>query len=146
MIRKRLGDLLKEANLLTDEALERALRIPHMDLEKHFIDPEITKLVSEDLARRHLLVPVKIDRGKIVAAMADPLNIFAVDDVKIETGMGIAGGAVPFYSLPSFPVGPWGGDIKLMEALGFTLGIKFILLLMFLSFLLGAVVSIGFYY
>lgn len=88
---KKLGELLIDENFLTEgqiiEVLEFQLGIPHMDLEKHFIDPEIPRMISENLARRYILIPVKKDRGKITVAMADPLNIFAMDDVKIATGL-----------------------------------------------------------
>ena len=55
-----------------------------MDL--FYIDPEIPRLINESLARRHTLIPIKKEHGKIVVAMADPLNMFAKDDVQITTG------------------------------------------------------------
>lgn len=118
-MRKRLGDLLVESGLLTEEKLKEALRlqktsgkklgevltdegiisegqiievlefqlgIPHMDLEKHYIDPEIPRLINENLARRYVLIPVKKEKNRLTVAMTDPLNIFALDDVKIATG------------------------------------------------------------
>ncbi len=88
---KKLGEVLIEKDFVTEnqiiEVLEFQLGIPHMDLDKHFIDPEIPKLISENLARRHILIPIKKERGRIVVAMIDPLNIFAIDDVKIATGL-----------------------------------------------------------
>ncbi|KAB3537358.1 type II secretion system protein GspE [Alkaliphilus pronyensis] len=90
---KKLGEILIEEDLVSEkqiiEVLEFQLGIPHMDITKYYIDPEITKLVSEKLARRHELIPIKIDRSKLIVAMTDPLNIYAIDDVKIETGMEI---------------------------------------------------------
>ncbi len=88
---KKLGELLIEKNVVSEkqiiEVLEFQLGIPHMDLDKHFIDPEIPKLLNEKLARRYSMIPVKKDRGKLVVAMVDPLNIFALDDIKIATGL-----------------------------------------------------------
>jgi len=90
---KKVGEVLVEQGLVQEkeivEVLEFQLGIPHMDLDKHFIDPDISNLISEDLARRHLLIPVKVKEGRLVIAMADPLNIFAIDDVKIATGMDV---------------------------------------------------------
>jgi len=90
---KKFGEILVEQNIVQEkeivEVLEFQLGIPHMDLDKHFIDPDIPNLISEDLARRHMLIPVKKDNGRLVVAMADPLNIFAIDDIKIATGMQI---------------------------------------------------------
>jgi len=90
---KKVGEILVEQGLVQEkeivEVLEFQLGIPHMDLDKHFIDPDISNLISEDLARRHLLIPVKVKEGRLVIAMADPLNIFAIDDIKIATGMDV---------------------------------------------------------
>lgn len=90
---KKLGEILVEKGFATEldiiQVLEFQLGIPHIDLKKYFIDPQIPKLISENLARRHLLIPIKKDRGKLVVAMADPLNIFAIDDVKMATGLEI---------------------------------------------------------
>lgn len=87
---KKLGEILIDEKILTEsqmiEVLEFQLGIPHVDLDKYHIDPEIPKLINENLARRHLLIPLKKDRGKLVVAMNDPLNIFAIDDIKIFTG------------------------------------------------------------
>ncbi|QUH20670.1 GspE/PulE family protein [Alkaliphilus sp. B6464] len=88
---KKLGELLidegfvKESQII--EVLEFQLGIPHLDLEKYFINPEMPRLISEKLARRHMLIPVKKERGNLIVAMSDPLNIFAVDDIKIATGL-----------------------------------------------------------
>lgn len=88
---KKLGELLidegfvKESQII--EVLEFQLGIPHLDLEKYFINPEMPRLISEKLARRHVLIPVIKERGNLIVAMADPLNIFAIDDIKIATGM-----------------------------------------------------------
>jgi type IV pilus assembly protein PilB len=91
---KKLGEILIDEGIIQEkqiiEVLEFQLGIPHMDMEKYYIDPEIPKLISESLARRHMLIPVKKEHGRLVVAMQDPLNIFAVDDVQIATGMEIS--------------------------------------------------------
>ncbi|MFZ5353584.1 MAG: GspE/PulE family protein [Bacillota bacterium] len=88
---KKIGELLIDEGVIQEkqiiEVLEFQLGIPHMDLEKYYIDPEIPKLINENLARRHMLIPVRKERDKLIVAMADPLNIFARDDVQIATGM-----------------------------------------------------------
>ena len=87
---KKLGEVLMEQNIVDEnqiiEALEFQLGIPHVVLDKYFIEPEIAKLISERLARRHCLIPIRFERGKLVVAMSDPLNIFAMDDIKLATG------------------------------------------------------------
>lgn len=90
---KKLGELLVEKGYIKEEeiieVLEYQLGIPHMDLDKYFIDPEIPKLIPEKLARRHTLIPIRKERNKLIVAMSDPLNIFAIDDIKIATGFDV---------------------------------------------------------
>ena len=45
--------------------------------------------ISENLAKRHELIPIKIEYNELVVAMSDPLNIFAIDDVRIFSGMNV---------------------------------------------------------
>ncbi len=63
--------------------------IPHIDLEQYVIDPEIPELIDVDLAKKYILIPVKKESDNLFVAMADPLNIFAIDDLKITTGLNI---------------------------------------------------------
>ncbi len=88
---KKLAEILIDENFVDEdqiiEVLEFQLGIPHLDLEKYFISSEVPRLISESLARRHMLIPVKKDRGNLVVAMSDPLNIFAIDDIKIATNL-----------------------------------------------------------
>ncbi len=61
--KKKLGDVLQDLEFVTQkqiiEALEFQLGIPQVDLEKYYIDPEIPRLVSEEFARKHKLIPIK---------------------------------------------------------------------------------------
>jgi len=90
---KRLGEILIEEGLIDErqivEILETQLGIPRIDLSKYFIEPEIPRLIGENLARKHQLIPVYKDGNQLTVAMADPLNIFAIDDVHIATGLEI---------------------------------------------------------
>ncbi|SDK52619.1 type II secretion system ATPase GspE [Natronincola ferrireducens] len=88
---EKLGEILIKEKVISEkeiiEVLEFQLGIPHVVLDSYYIDPEIPRLIHEKLARRHTLIPIKKDRGKLVVAMVDPLNIFALDDIKIATGL-----------------------------------------------------------
>ncbi len=90
---KKIGEIFIEEGILSEdqiiEVLEFQFGIPHIDLNKYLIDPEIPRLINERLARRYTLIPVKKDGERLIVAMADPLNIFAIDDVKIATGFEI---------------------------------------------------------
>ncbi len=96
---KKLGEVIIEQNLLSEkqiiEVLEYQLGIPHFDLRRYHVDPQAVKKISENLARKYMVLPIDINRNKLVVAMADPLNYVAVDDIKLITRMdievGIAG-------------------------------------------------------
>lgn len=66
---------------------QNILDVPYLDLDKYSINKEVPKLISESLARRHMLIPVKKNRNFLIVAMSDPLNIFAIDDIKISTNL-----------------------------------------------------------
>lgn len=87
---KKLGEVLVENKFVTEdqiiEVLEYQLGIPHVKLDRYPIDEQSVRLISETLAKRHTLLPIKIERDKLVVAMADPLNIFALEDVQIYSG------------------------------------------------------------
>lgn len=118
--RKRLGDLLLEVGMITQEQLDAAidfqkktgeklgnvitklgyateddiiqvlefqLGIPHVKLEKYNIEKLACSSIPENIARRYGLIPIKIDKGILTVAMSDPLNVFAIDDVRIYSGL-----------------------------------------------------------
>ncbi|PIQ99469.1 MAG: type II secretion system protein GspE [Nitrospinae bacterium CG11_big_fil_rev_8_21_14_0_20_45_15] len=88
-----LGKVLIKSKLLTEEALAMSLseqlHYPYIDLQAINIDQDAIHKVNENMARLHQLVPVYIKDGKLGIAMVDPLNIFAVDEVTIKSGMDI---------------------------------------------------------
>ena len=86
---KKIGEILVNKGWVTEddiiEVLEFQLGIPHIDLNKYKIDSNIATIVPENLARRYELIAVNKRENILVVAMADPLNIFALDDVKLYT-------------------------------------------------------------
>ena len=88
--KKKLGEILVEEKYLTEreflEVLEFQLGVPHIDLDRFSIEAQAPKLISENLAKRHTIIPVTFDDETITLAMNDPLNIYAIDDVKLATG------------------------------------------------------------
>lgn len=88
---KKLGEVLVDSGLITEqrilEVLEFQLGIPHVDLSKYEIESQATAKITENLARRHLLIPIRIEGDKLLIAMSDPLNVFALDDVAITARM-----------------------------------------------------------
>lgn len=90
---KSLGRVLIERGMLTEGQLTSVLAeqigIRYVDLNSHQIDPAAATLVDANLARRYTVVPIDYEDGKLVVAMADPTNVFALDDLRIMTGMEI---------------------------------------------------------
>ncbi|AZT90865.1 type II secretion system protein GspE [Caldicellulosiruptor changbaiensis] len=90
---KKIGEILVEKGYVTEdeilEVLEFQLGIPHVKLDQYVIDPEVINMVSESIARRHTLIPIQVKDDKLVVAMADPLNIFAIEDVSIFSGKNV---------------------------------------------------------
>ncbi|TRZ96367.1 type II secretion system protein GspE [bacterium] len=89
----RLSDIIislkfiKEKELIS--ILSEGLGFPLIDLKRFKIDPEIAKIVPLDIARHYQIVPVSRIGNTITLAMADPLNIFAIDHVAALTGFKI---------------------------------------------------------
>lgn len=87
---KKIGEALINLGYVSkqsiNEVLEFQLGIPFVHLEEYEIDTNAAKTITEALARKHRLIPVKQTESEIYVAMSDPLNIFAIDDVKIYSG------------------------------------------------------------
>jgi type IV pilus assembly protein PilB len=86
----RLSDIIvhlnfiKEADLIS--VLSQGLGFPLIDLKRFKVDPEIVKIIPAEVARHYQIIPVSRMGEAITLAMADPLNIFAIDHVKTLTG------------------------------------------------------------
>ncbi len=90
---RKLGEILVEEGYITNndiiEVLEFQLGIPHVDLDKYTINPDIVSTIPENIARRHELIAIDKKGDYLIVAMADPLNIFAIDDIKMFTKLEI---------------------------------------------------------
>lgn len=81
--------LLKEG--FVDEAklisvLSESLYIPTLNLSNYRIDASLAEVVPERMSRQYHLVPISRIGDNLTVAMADPLNIFALDDLRLFTG------------------------------------------------------------
>ncbi len=119
-VSRRLGDLLVNEGLITQENLQRALSeqkgtneklgsilvrlqliqedqligflsrqygIPSITLSQLDIDPDVVKLVPAQIAKKYEVLPVKRTGNALTLAMADPTNVFALDDVAFMTNL-----------------------------------------------------------
>ena len=91
--KKRLGDTLIAKGYITEqqliEVLEFQLGIPHVSLYKYQIDRSLVQLIPENLAIRHQVIPIQKSGNKLTVAMADPLDYYAIDDLRMTTGFQI---------------------------------------------------------
>ena len=78
---------IKEQDLVS--ILSQDLNIPTISLEKYKIDPSIIELIPRETARRYEVIPVSKIQKNLTIAMADPLNIFTIDDLSSLTGFQI---------------------------------------------------------
>ncbi|MDD5255779.1 MAG: GspE/PulE family protein, partial [Candidatus Omnitrophica bacterium] len=85
-----LRRILIEKGIISEEELlsllSEQLYVPSLHLAKYKFDPEIIKIVPERLARQYCLIPLSQMGNTITVAVTDPLNIFALDDLKLCTG------------------------------------------------------------
>jgi type IV pilus assembly protein PilB len=79
--------MVKETDLVA--ALARQVGLDYIDLGEHQIDPAAASLVSEQVARRYRAMPIGFEDSRLVVAMSDPSNVFALDDIRTITGMDV---------------------------------------------------------
>ena len=88
---KKIGEILVDKKWVTAEdiveSLEYQLGFPRVDLNKYDVNIEVVTLIPESMVRKYKLVAIDKKDNKLVIAMVDPLNFFAVDDVKLFTKM-----------------------------------------------------------
>ena len=63
--------------------------VPVVDLSDLEVDPDLVKLISEDVAKKYQLIPMERYGATLKIAMADPSNIFAIDDIKFLTNYNV---------------------------------------------------------
>jgi type IV pilus assembly protein PilB len=84
-----LGKILIEKGYISQKDLmvvmSRELNIPPIDLSKYKIDKSLAEIISERIARQYSIIPVSKIANVLTIAMADPFNIFALDDIKTAT-------------------------------------------------------------
>ncbi|HUQ82738.1 MAG TPA: ATPase, T2SS/T4P/T4SS family [Gemmatimonadaceae bacterium] len=85
----RLGYCLVKLGYIDENELTKLIarqhRMPAVDLTRFEVDQRIIKLVPNDLATKHLILPLKRDGRTLTVAMADPGNIAVIDDLKFIT-------------------------------------------------------------
>lgn len=131
----RLGTNLIKLGFITEENLVTFLSkqygVPSINLSDHKIDPSVIKLVPYEIARKYLIIPIARVGATLTIAMADPSNVFAIDDVKFMTGYNvevvvssessIINAINTYYSKGADSLTPTKGTSQMIQAKDYTL-------------------------
>ena len=89
----KLGETLINLGFVSEEDITECLSqqfgVPSINLAHFDIDPTVIKLIPPDVARKYNILPVNKTGATITIAMADPTNVFAMDDIKFMTGYNV---------------------------------------------------------
>src|SRR5690625_3166208 len=87
---EKLGDTLLREGYITEqqliEVLEFQLGIPHINIYQYPIEQEIIQLVPKEMAKRYQVMPIRTDDNQLFIAMADPMDYFAIEELRMATG------------------------------------------------------------
>ena len=88
--RRFLGEILIEEKMITEEnlvsALSRQFKIPYVRVEKYSIPKEVLKLITKDIAKKHLVIPLNRIGQLVTVGMANPQDFDAIEELKKITG------------------------------------------------------------
>jgi type IV pilus assembly protein PilB len=90
----RMG-VLSEPTLM--KVLQTQLGTALIDLTEESADEQAISLIKEQMARKYAALPVRVEGRNLIVAMADPLNVAALEDLRFHSGMFIK----PVLALPS---------------------------------------------
>jgi len=89
----RLGHQITKLGYLQEteltEFVAKQYGLPSIDLAEFEIDRDVIKLIPEEVAIKHIVIPVNRAGSTLILATADPSNIFAIDDIKFLTGYNV---------------------------------------------------------
>ena len=86
---KKLGDILIELGYVSEMAfikcLSKRLKIPFVNLNNYPITKEVAQMIQEEVARKYHLVPIAKNDQLLTVAMSDPMNLFAIEEIRLAT-------------------------------------------------------------
>lgn len=89
----KLGSILIELGFIKESGLAKVLsetlRIPRVDLFNPEIPFETVNLIKPEIAKKHGVVPVKVEGRVLTLAVADPMDMEALDEVRFITGLAV---------------------------------------------------------
>jgi type IV pilus assembly protein PilB len=89
----KLGKAFVSLGYVRDEEitslLSRQYGVPSINLDHFEVDPAIIKIIPAETARKYQILPLSRSGATLTIAMADPTNVFAMDDIKFMTGYNV---------------------------------------------------------
>jgi type IV pilus assembly protein PilB len=87
---EQLGRILVDLGHVTERDVLRAqaeqLGIPFLELDRTSVDEDVAKAIPQSVVQRYNAVPIRRTGNRLTVAMADPTNVFALDDIRLITG------------------------------------------------------------
>ena len=87
---EQLGRILVELGSASEKDVLRAhaeqLGIPFLELDRTSVDEDVAKAIPQSVVQRYNAVPIRRSGNRLTVAMADPTNVFALDDIRLITG------------------------------------------------------------
>ncbi len=89
----RLGSNLVRLGMISDDVitavLSRQYGVPSINLDLFHIETDVIRLISQEVALKYTVLPISKVGATLTLAMADPTNVFAMDDIKFMTGLNV---------------------------------------------------------
>lgn len=90
---KRLGEILIEYGYVTEEqllgALSARLGVPIISIHDQAVDLLAAAKIPQSIANKYRMLPIAQDKGRLIVAVNDPLDFYAIEDIKLITNMPI---------------------------------------------------------
>jgi len=90
---EKLGEALIRQGFITEhqliEVLEQQLGIPKVSLYNYSFDEKLFNLIPKAMAKKNHIIPLKRDGNELVVAMADPMDFYLINDLRLSTGLQI---------------------------------------------------------
>lgn len=87
--KQRLGTVLIENKFITEnqliETLQMQLGVDFIDLNNTSIPPEMASIIPKNIAKKHMVIPIKVQGSDLYLAMVDPLNFITIEEVQAAT-------------------------------------------------------------
>jgi type IV pilus assembly protein PilB len=97
--KKKLGEILMDMGVADDVVIAKALavrlKIPYGRIDKVSIPDDIISLVPPELAEKYSVIPLRKNGNRLLVAMANPLDLYAIEDLRFYTQLPIDRAVVP---------------------------------------------------